>query len=368
MNENVSHSEIIGTQLKPKLQEHKEYFDTEYQKQRQGLKARNAMATVPADSEKIAEDLKLALSPESKAYEKTLERLKNSSNQEMPADEIMQLISGTKADLRDLYKKTASGNHPDVQKDAREKIGKVNKRLDELNNSLKSVMTDNEYKNYNQLNTDYKNQMIPLYKDPHYHQIMNEELSNDDVMKYLRGSDKANKVIKNIIKSDPNIVRNVIGQKFAKKPEDLFHADDLTESYLKHDPELVEKLNAHREMKHNIDLNQQNIKNAEEQVSKSQENAGFRIEDRKKAKEIQDAFQEVKRLQEEKNKLALGQKTLQEKESAQKALNNKTKEIDAARKKLSGLTNLLKFATMAKYLGVEKAIEVIMALKVFKKK
>lgn len=380
LNNNESHSELIGAQLKTKLDEHKKSFTDRYKDQEEKLKDRNAMVTIPGDAEKIAEDLKSIEGIGSHVYAKNLDKLMKLSEKKMPAHELLGIISGVKADLRDLYKKTSSGNHPDIQALARAKIDRVNGRLKQLNESLRDAMTDEEYKNYNKLNEDYREKMIPLYKDPHYHKIINDQLSDDNIMKKLRGEGKSNKVLKELIRSDPNIVRNVIGQKFSDKPEQLLNADKVTQSYLNHDPELADKLDTHRSNLHDVRLANENVKNAEQTINASQKNAGIKEEDRKKAQEIQDAYQDLVKKQNKIKKIQMRQKELREKELKYTLANKDIKNIDLAnkqleedfkrdnnevmeaRKKLKAIAKTMGLIGLAKIFGIMKMLELMAIL------
>jgi hypothetical protein len=132
-------------------------------------------------------------------------------------------------------------------------------------------------------------------------------------MKALRGSGEGMSQLREIIKSDPELLRNVVGQRFSKNPAALHDIGELEQEYVGKMPELQDLLSKHSS-------HMSNIEKAEGQLKSVKNIEQVKVIDKQIEKLVQ-ASRNVKLSLKEKMKLENQLKELkQQKKSAQKKL------------------------------------------------
>lgn len=113
-----------------------------------------------------------------------------------------------------------------------------------IGNNLEKVLEDNDLGTslvtLKQANKRWREEITPLYKNSTYQMFLNKGLGPSDIIKALRGNGPGQEIIRDIIKSDPELLRNVVGQRYANNPAKLHEFDELTQEYTQHMPEVQE--------------------------------------------------------------------------------------------------------------------------------
>lgn len=127
------------------------------------------------------------------------------------------------------------------------------KRADELEeqvNKMKPILEkgigEESSELLKQANERWSSEISPIQKNKIYNQIKYEGRLPTNIMKELRGTGTGMKELREIIKNDPELLRNVVGQRFANAPHKLHEIGELEKEYVERMPELKEMLGEHK--------------------------------------------------------------------------------------------------------------------------
>jgi len=95
------------------------------------------------------------------------------------------------------------------------------------------------------LTQGYSDQIYPLRENP----IMNPNVEGqlpDNIIKSLRGPEPGNALVRELIKQDPEALRNVVGQRYAQSPDEVLNPNENMREYLNEMPELQHFIGDHQ--------------------------------------------------------------------------------------------------------------------------
>lgn len=183
-------------------------------------------------------------------------------------------------------------------------------QLDEDVEEMGKLLEDNVGKEVSEklktTNKAWRENVIPLYKNRNYQMIKKGRMS-ENMMRSLRGTEPGDIIIRNIIKNNPEALKNITGQRFAKTPHKLHEAGELEQEYLEHMPELQQMISRHKiagnqaksskieiqrlQLENKIEKFNKNIKSLEEQAKrkdislKERDRVGRQLDEERKAKQ-----------------------------------------------------------------------------------
>jgi hypothetical protein len=105
---------------------------------------------------------------------------------------------------------------------------------------------------FKRLNEGYSTQVYPLRGNKIIQKAIKGKLG-PNALEDIVGSGKGEELLKDIIKQDPELLRNIIGQRYAKKPENLFEIDEHVAEFINEMPEL-KKIIAQQEQSMNTQI------------------------------------------------------------------------------------------------------------------
>ncbi len=122
-----------------------------------------------------------------------------------------------------------------------------------------------EYKpEFERVNKGYSEQIYPLRDNPVVQNAQEGKLS-DNIIKSLRTNEEGMPLVRELVKQDPEILRNVIGQRYFAKPEELHNPNELMREYLGEVPQLKRLLNEKQTANAALEQSRANAKAAQEQ-------------------------------------------------------------------------------------------------------
>lgn len=170
----------------------------------------------------------------------------------------------------------------------------------------------------------WRERVVPLYKNRIYQNIHYKQQMPANIMNSLRGNDKGNMIIKEAIKSNPETLRNVVGQRFAAKPHELHQPGEITNEYLSKMPELQDLLGQHRQALSRIEP-------AENAVTQAKAGVEVATKKQKLQNEVETLEKHIKELEKaSKNK----KQTLKEKVRIENQIKDAKEKRDEARWKI----------------------------------
>lgn len=133
-----------------------------------------------------------------------------------------------------------------------ERYGSVEKRrireaIDKgklMESDIKNVLHEGlgEFKpEFDWINKGYSEQVYPLRKNPLVKKAKSGTLPKN-IMESLRTNESGMPLLRDMVKQDPELLKNIIGQRYKVKPQEIHAPNELVREYLNEMPELKELL------------------------------------------------------------------------------------------------------------------------------
>lgn len=216
-----------------------------------------------------------------------------------------------------------------------------------------------EYKpEFERVNKGYSEQVYPLRDNPVVQNAQEGKLS-DNIIKSLRTDQEGMPLVREIVKQDPELLRNVVGQRYFAKPKELHNPNETMREYLDEMPDLKqllsEKQNANSALEQaqsNAELAKQHHQDISARTAES-EKIQKKIDDMMSdIKSHEDEIAEMKTHIDELNKTRKNKNiTLKEKIESEKEYKKAVRELKQTSQKLDEKTTGLR-----KYLRAAKMI------------
>ena len=148
-------------------------------------------------------------------------------------------------DFRDalggLKKDLNSDRYGSMEKQTiREAINKAKEVEKQIKKTLEEGL--GEFKpEYDWLNKGFSEQIYPLRDNPVVEAARNGKLS-DNIIKSIRTNEPGMPLVREIVKNDPELLRNVVGQRYMAKPSEIHSPNELMREYLDEMPEFKKLL------------------------------------------------------------------------------------------------------------------------------
>jgi len=260
--------------------------------------------------QQITQDLNKAIkeggydSKEVQQLAKELDLIKGNKKDLIPGENFLAMYRST----RSLANK-AMRNSRKTDIDAQDRMHWENQykgltaTAEKMNDILKKHIGEESYNKLQEANYRWKTEITPLYKNKLYYMITKEGKLPSDIIHQLRGTGEGQELLREMVKSNPVALKNVLGQRYSKAPQKLQEFNELSHEYIESHPELKEQI-----LRHNEALKE--IKHHEENVSKAEIKAE---EMQKEALRVKKGFEEEKSNQKIRNKKEIELKDIQTK-------------------------------------------------------
>lgn len=379
LRENASHAEEMGSALKQEHLAEKESIQTEgknaagedigYGKLMQNVANKKVEINpkVQVEAKDIIDELHQMWkedkrhTKDGKALGEQLEKI--SKKETMSAEDYIDAYKSTRGYLNDANMNSrAKGINQEERVKWEDRAEKLKEQLNKMDGILKKSIGEDDYQLLKRTDNAWRDRVASMYKNPVYRKFMRDELTPDNLINALRGNAKGTNVIKSMVKADPSILKNALGQIYAKSPEKFFDTikKDVFKEYIDQMPELQSLIKAKEGA-------QENITTAEKAHTKAQEqNKAFQDFQKQKAdlqknidqtqKKYADISEQIKKqegfIQELQKKFKAEQTSLEKKHQAGVRLDQakaKLKELNKKRDETEGIGRLaikasLKFA------------------------
>lgn len=139
-------------------------------------------------------------------------------------------IYGLKQDLK-------SDKYSSVEK---QKINDAIKRASKVEGNIKQTLDEGlgEFKpEFDWINNGYSQQVFPLRNNPLVQSAKAGKLSSN-IINSARTDEPGMSMVRDIIKQDPELLRNVVGQRYLKNPSEIHQPNELMNEFLGEMPEL----------------------------------------------------------------------------------------------------------------------------------
>lgn len=285
---------------------------------------------------------------------------KRASNDIIPASDVLSNYR-TLRHLSHKIQKEAFSTKVASNKDLQ---GEMLKKADDFDKSAKNLETILENSNLGTTlttlktaNKRWRDEITPLYQNKTYRQFLNG-LGPDNIIKALRGNGAGQEIIRNIIKKDPELLRNVVGQRYATNPAKLHEFDELTHEYTQHMPEIHEFKKKHFESKQEESKHRMNLEQAKHEYQMAREQA-----DIAHRKGIEQAREQTRLKKETVHKENLAKQEAHAQKTKYFKIQQEIKDLEARHSKLTDSANKMQEKSRKKNISLKEKLEVESQLK-----
>lgn len=250
-----SHRKKVASILNPLLEERQAEIGRGYDSYINNLNEKNIELSNPRDAKQITSDIhELIKRGDLKSPEltKLVDELEHSGKKEIiPADKFVSAYRS----LRQMAQKTRSnayGKSPQEFDRMIEAANSMDKDVARMEEVINKGLGEDNLKELHALNKRYSTEIAPLFKNKFFLHMqanskapknMISQLTNEPYIK-SRNPNKVtgSKILNDIIKNDPELLRNVLGERFANNPKDIHLFDEEAAEFINHHPELKSEI------------------------------------------------------------------------------------------------------------------------------
>ncbi len=294
-----AHRLRVGVKLNKALEEKQKEIGSGYDKYIDSLKDKHVTLSNPRDAKSIASDIHNLLKQgdtSSKEMMKLTDELERIGKSEiMPADKFVSAYRS----LRGMAQKTRSsayGKSPQEFDSLIERANSMDADVDRMKQIIDKGLGKESLKDLNNLNQRYATEFAPVYQEEFFNYMQKHGKAPSNMIEALSGERHikqtnpnkitGKKIIKDIIKNDPELMKYVLGERFAKNPKGLHESDESVEEYLNHESmrPLKNAVQEHKSALHDVEMAKENIANTKKTVEQL----------KKDADQIRKSWQELK--------------------------------------------------------------------------
>ncbi len=165
----------------------------------------------------------------------------------IPAKDMISEYRSYRDFVNNMVRKSRSTGMDAQERSAiEEALPGMRKNLDKLDSVLKDTLGNDDYDLFKEANAEWREKITPTYGNPMWREIYKKGRVSDDFIKSTLGAEPGDVLAKNIVKSDPNLLRMAVGQRIANKPESMHSYNEALEEYTDLMPELKKISQQHR--------------------------------------------------------------------------------------------------------------------------
>lgn len=171
-------------------------------------------------------------------------------------------------DFRDrTFKLSQRLRDPRVEEVEKQKMQEALTQARQMQSQMKQVLDAGlgEFKpEFERVNKGYSEQIYPLRDNPVVQNAQQGKLS-DNIIKSLRTNEEGMPLVRELVKQDPEILRNVIGQRYFAEADEFHNPNELMREYLGEVPQLQRLLNEKQNANAALEQSRSNAKAAQQQ-------------------------------------------------------------------------------------------------------
>lgn len=377
LGEGNAHRKRVAEKLNPILEKRQSAIGKEYDQYVNDLKDKQVTLSNPREAKVITEDIQNLLktgdtsSPEMIKLNDELHNL--GKGETMPANEFVSAYRSLKG-LSQKTRSSAYGKSPQEFDRLIQSADAMDLNVGKMQKIIDNGLGEDNLETLKKLNHRYATEIAPLFKNKFFQHMqknnkapsnMIEQLTNEPYVKSTNPNQiTGTQILNDIIKSDPELLKNVVGERFAHKPEGLHAWDEAAHEFIQHMPELQEMRTNHFESKQNEHQSKQALDRAkhehqsqrEEATKKDRETLETTRQENTKARET--AAEQTRQKKVEVQKENQRKQSEYEQKNKHHKLQQQIKELDEKHNKLSEAAKNMQEKSKQKNLSLKNKIEV----------
>lgn len=208
-------------------------------------------------------------------------------------------------DFRSIRHELISGLKEDPSAESRQariKAYEDSKPIEKtINDTLEKGLGEEYSKEFKDINKGYSTIVFPLRGNKHVRQAQRQGTLPEDMAKAFRGKAQGQEgvgqqLLRDLVKNDPELVKQVLGQRYASKPGELFNPNATLSEYLEMSPETKQLLQERHGINESVSRAKENIETAK---SRHAESKRQETEAHEYAKKVENEHKDLKRQHED---------------------------------------------------------------------
>lgn len=296
LGEGNAHRKRVAAKLNPTLEARQSEIGNGYDNYIEGLKGKDIKLSNPREAKEIIADMQEGL----KKHDTTSENMKRLFDELdnlgkgtiVPADKFVSAYRTLRSSAQKV-RSSAYGKSQDEFNRLIAQADAMDADVEKMAHVIDDGLGEDNLKELHKLNHRYATEVAPLFKNKFFQHMqrnnkapinMIEQLTNEPFIKSTNPNKvTGTQILNQIIKADPELLQNVVGERFAHKPDALHQWDEAANSFIQHMPELQKMRAKHFEAKQNEAQAKLDLDTAKQQHQMQKEQAV--IEHRKQVKE-----------------------------------------------------------------------------------
>jgi len=212
-------------------------------------------------------------------------------------------------------------------------VKEAKKVLEAAKNTLDQSLGDLSPR-WKEVNKKYAEVLWPLRENKIAQKVLENTTMPDNVIKAIRGSDKGNVLLRNMIQSDPDALIHTVGQRYDAAPKKFYGKNTRLKEYSDKIPGFNNVIDQRKNALSNIEKTESNIKSSEKR------NAEIKQYHKEAKSELKTKQSEQKLLEKEKTERIEKEQSIKEKTvSLNKEIREKQVKLDKIKKHIDLLEN-----------------------------
>jgi hypothetical protein len=277
LNVDAQHDVEIAALVKPKIEQIEAEGKAAFGRAIQNAEAKNIQIPMPElekfqlDENKILERLKAGADPrkvvgqlEKEAENPFLNQVMQHAptSKDVNAKDFITKYRDFKQGVFQLTQRLKTTQFASERDQIITAINQAKKIESSSKEAIKSALGD-DYKLFEDANKIYSEVIHPLRNNKVAQQFVMKGTGPDNIGKALRGPEKGNTLVRNLIKSDPEALKHVVGQRLTASPGTFYKSNPHLVEYGEHMPEFKQLLREREMHAENVEKTKENIGNAE---------------------------------------------------------------------------------------------------------
>ncbi len=277
----------VANKLNPLLEKQHQEVSNEYNDFTEGLKNENIALENPRDAKQIAkeigEEFKKTKNFQSPEIQKLAQELETIGKQNIiPADKFVSAYRTMRKMARET-RKSAYGKSQQEFDRLMDRANEMDVDVEKMKGIIDEGLGKDKLADLQKIDRRYATEVAPLFKNEFFMKMQKHSIAPGNMMENLLKEPfikekNPNKVtgghiLREIVKNDPELLRDVVGEQYAHKPQALHEWEENHHEFIKHMPELQKVRNEHYETGQNVQYAKQHLAETKKQVQQQKEMA-----------------------------------------------------------------------------------------------
>lgn len=200
-----------------------------------------------------------------------IDKLKDASGP-IPADAYLRLFRSAKNSAYTARKKAYKPNMDAEERHIyQQRFNGLDQKVSEMGKVLESAIGPENSALLQSANAIWRDKIKPLERNNNFQAMRYLGRLEGNTMHKVRGTEKGNIVLREMIKSDPELLKSVIDQRFEQKPESIYKPTGLTREYLNLHPESQRIIERRNNLQQEVATATKHLESAKQSHAKAKE-------------------------------------------------------------------------------------------------